>query len=128
MRKPSLVLGLVMLMSSVSHAEIHEDLVVMLGVRLTPAQVKAARDQPSDVASSGLELVDNPTMTWGKPVATATFAGKVIAKTRLDRTTSATPTALPTATDLEAVRKSLSARGWPTDVQIIAIAVYTGGK
>jgi len=115
-----------LLIAAPASAEIHTRIVVLLGVKLTPAQATAADVKQLD--KHGLELFTDPSLSWGSPVKPTTYAGKVLANKLVDRTTTAAPIALPAQAAIDAVKKDLDAAGLPTDVQLVALVAYSGGK
>lgn len=131
MRSATIVaVGLLIAVSSVSHAEISTRLVVMFGVKLTVAQAKAAHAMEAQLDKQGIKLFDDPSMTGGNaPVPMTTYAGRVMSSDLLVRNKpSSSTTSLPTTGQLDALRKELRSQGWSDDVKVISLVVYAGGK
>lgn len=126
----AIVIGLLIAGASVAHAVITSRLVVLLGVTLTPAQAKAAYAKEAQLGKHGITLVTDPSMTEGNtPVAVTVYAGRVLSSTTLTRNRPSSALApLPTADQIDKLRKELEAQGLPDDVQVISVVVYSGGK
>jgi hypothetical protein len=129
MRALLAVVVLSLVAASPAYAEIQTRLVVLLGVKLSPAQAKTAHAKTADLAKRQIELFDDPSMTWGaNQPPPVTYAGRVLASRTADRTSQVASAAVPTADHIAAVKRDLLAAGLGDDVQVVAIIVYSGGK
>jgi hypothetical protein len=123
-------MGILLMVSSVAHAVITEHVIVMIGVKLTPAQAKTAYAKQAELEKAGLRLVTDPSLTYGNtPVAATTYIGRVLATQQLDRNKpTAANSALPTVDQIDTVKKLLAAKGLPVDAQLIVVVEHSGGK
>src|SRR5262245_13472072 len=130
MRRPLLALAVLLAMTAPAHAVITQQVVIILGVQLTPDQAKASFAKQAALEKAGIRLVGDPSMTVGlaAPPGT-TYAGRVLATRTIERNRpTGALAATPTDAEIDALKKLLAANGLPTDVQVIAFVLWSGGK